>query len=78
MKNWYCVPGIPETFAAESSGPSVRRKVGEVVLRSTGPGKPFAVAERRPIDKKYAWALVTASGEKDENKFLLKGYAFWY
>lgn len=67
-----------ETFAVESSGPSARRRVGEVVLRSTGPGKPFAVAERRPIDKKYAWALVTASGEKDENKFLLKGYAFWY
>jgi hypothetical protein len=67
-----------ETFAADSTGPSARRKVGEVVLRSAGLGRPFTVAERHPFDKKYEWALVTASGEEDENKFLLKGYTLWY
>jgi hypothetical protein len=56
---------------------SNRRKIGEVVLRSPGPGSPFEIVQRKVFDDKYAALLITAS-EVGESTFLRDGYSFYY
>jgi hypothetical protein len=58
------VPGVPD------------RTVGNFVL-ARGPVGPYHLARRHVLMRKYSWALVTTSGD-DENEFLIKGYTVWY
>jgi hypothetical protein len=57
--------------------PPQNRILGFVILRSSKPGRPFAIVERTVLDPTYGCALITASGE-DETKFVTQGYRFYY
>jgi len=70
-----------DTFSEVREPTKLREKLGEVCLKSDGPGEPFQVQEHRFFDQRYSGGLVTLSGDTtdaDENTFLRDGYTFYY